>query len=46
MKTTIDRRRNKMDLPEIVGPNLEEIQFIIRETGLGNLIKKAEDDEK
>jgi hypothetical protein len=46
MKTTIDRRRNKMDLPEIVGPNLEEIQFIIRETGLGNLIKKAEGDEK
>ena len=46
MKTTIDRRRNKMDLPEIVGPNLDEIQFIIKETGLGNLIKKTEEDEK
>ncbi len=35
-----------MDLPEIVGPNLDEIQFIIKETGLGNLIKKTEEDEK
>jgi heterodisulfide reductase subunit C len=42
MKKTIDRRREKMNLPEIISPNLEEINFIINETGLGNLIKKKQ----
>ena len=45
MKTTIDKRRNRMELPQIVGPNLKDIQFIINETGLGNLIKKSEEDK-
>ena len=46
MKTTIDRRRDKMGLPKIVGPNLDEIRHIINETGLGILIKKKEEDDK
>lgn len=44
MKKTIDRRRDKMGLPEIISPNLDEINFIIKETGLGDLIK--EDNKK
>ena len=44
MKTTIDRRRSKMGLPEIIGPNLDEIQLIIKETGLGKLTEKKEDE--
>lgn len=46
MKKTIDRRREKMDLPQIISPNLDEINFIIRETGLGNLIKKEVDKKE
>jgi heterodisulfide reductase subunit C len=46
MKKTIDRRREKLGLPEIIPPNLKEIKFIIKETGLGNLIKKKEEDSK
>jgi len=45
MKTTIDKRRNRIGLPQIVGPDLKDIQFIINETGLGNLIKKSEEDK-
>ena len=44
LKDNIDRRRNKMGLPQIVPPNLEEIRFIIEETGLGELAKKREDE--
>jgi len=33
-----------MGLPQIVPPNLEEIRFIIEETGLGELAKKKEDE--
>jgi heterodisulfide reductase subunit C len=44
LKDNIDRRRNRMGLPEIVPPNLDEIRFIIRETGLGNLVKDKEDE--
>lgn len=46
LKKTIDRRRKQMNLPEIVGPNVEEIQYIINETGLGYLIGKKEVEEK
>jgi len=45
MKKTIDRRREKLGLSEIVPPNLDEIRFIIQETGLGHLIKKKEEDK-
>ena len=44
LKDNIDRRRNRMGLPKIVPPKLEEIQFIIEETGLGNLVQETEDD--
>ncbi|MFX1260193.1 MAG: 4Fe-4S dicluster domain-containing protein [Promethearchaeota archaeon] len=42
LKKTIDRRREKLELPTIIPPNLDEINFIIKETGLGNLIKNDE----
>ena len=44
LKDNIDRRRNRMGLPEIIPPNLDEIKFIIKETGLGDLVKEKEDD--
>ena len=44
LKDNIDRRRSRMGLPEFIGPNLDEIRFIIEETGLGDLAKKKEDD--
>ena len=44
LKDNIDRRRSRMGLPEFKAPNLTEIQFIIEETGLGNLAKKQKDD--
>lgn len=43
LKDNIDRRRNKMGLPQIIPPDLKEIQYIIEETGLGELAKKKED---
>ena len=46
LKKTIDRRRKQMNLPEIIGPNVEEIQYIINETGLSYLIGKKEVKEK
>lgn len=47
LRTNIDRRRDRMGLPRIVPPNLEEIEIIIKETGIGNLIEKAaKEDEK
>jgi len=45
LKKNIDRRREKLGLPEIIPPNLEEIKFIIDETGLGNLVIKKEGDK-
>lgn len=46
MKKNIDRRRERMGLPEIIGPKLDEIQLIFNETGLGPLLKKAEEEDK
>lgn len=43
LKDNIDKRRVKMGLPEIVPPPLSDIQTIIKETGLGNLIKEESD---
>lgn len=40
MKKTINRRREKMDLPEIVPPKLDEVRFILKETGLGDLFEE------
>jgi heterodisulfide reductase subunit C len=45
LKKNIDRRRNKLGLPEIVPPKLDEIKYIFKETGLEALIKKVEGDE-
>jgi heterodisulfide reductase subunit C len=45
MKKNIDRRRERLNLPEIIPPNLDEIRFIIEETGLGYLIKKKEGEK-
>ncbi len=45
----IDRRRERMKLPKLVPPNLKEIEFIMKETGIGNLIEKSlenKEDEK
>ena len=44
LKDNINKRRNRMGLPEIVPPKLDEIRYIIKETGLGDLVKKKEDD--
>jgi heterodisulfide reductase subunit C len=46
MKKTIDRRRERMDLPEIVSPDLDQINFIIKETGLGDLLDKENTNEE
>ncbi|TXT64532.1 MAG: CoB--CoM heterodisulfide reductase iron-sulfur subunit C [Promethearchaeota archaeon] len=45
MKNTIDRRREKMGLPEIIPPKLDEVNYILEETGLGNLIKTKEEKD-
>ena len=45
LKDNIDRRRTRMGLPLLVPPNLDEIRFIIEETGLGDLAKQKEDDK-
>lgn len=45
LKDNIDRRRNRMGLPELIPPKLEEIRFIIEETGLGSLAKQEEEDK-
>ncbi len=42
MKKNIDKRRARLGLPEISGPNQNEIEFIYEETGLKELIKKTE----
>ena len=42
LKENIDRRRNRMGLPQLIPPNLDEIRLIIEETGLGDLAKKKE----
>ncbi|MEJ2296849.1 MAG: 4Fe-4S dicluster domain-containing protein [Candidatus Lokiarchaeota archaeon] len=43
LKDNVDRRRDRMGLPQIIPPKLEEIQFIIKETGLGGLVEEEED---
>ena len=45
LKDNIDRRRNRMGLPQIIPPNLEEVRFIMDETGLGIIAKKKESDK-
>ena len=45
LKENIDRRRTRMGLPLLLPPNLDEIRFIIEETGLGDLAKQKEDDK-
>ncbi|MFX0069729.1 MAG: 4Fe-4S dicluster domain-containing protein [Candidatus Hermodarchaeota archaeon] len=45
LKDNIDRRRNRMGLPQIIPPNLAEVRFIIDETGLGIIAKKKECDK-
>jgi len=44
LKDNIDRRRKRMGLPQLIPPNLDEIRFIIEETGLGDLAKQKEGD--
>ncbi len=45
MKKTIDRRRERLGLPEITPPDLDQINFIIEKTGLGDLIEKENEKE-
>ncbi len=45
LKDNIDRRRNRMGLPQLIPPNLDEIRLIIEETGLGELAKKKKGEE-
>ena len=45
LKDNIDRRRNRMGLPHLIPPNLDEIRLIIEETGLGELAKKKKGEE-
>ncbi|MFX1379457.1 MAG: 4Fe-4S dicluster domain-containing protein [Promethearchaeota archaeon] len=44
LKDNIDRRRERMGLPNLIPPDLKEIRFIIEETGLGSLAKQEVDD--
>ncbi|MFX0046542.1 MAG: 4Fe-4S dicluster domain-containing protein [Candidatus Hermodarchaeota archaeon] len=44
LKDNIDKRRNRLGLPQFTSPNLEEIRFIIDETGLGDLARMEEDE--
>ena len=44
LKDNIDKRRNRLGLPQLTAPNLDEIRFIIEETGLGDLAKKEVDE--
>jgi len=46
MKDTIDRRRDKLDLPQIVPPNMDDIRFIIDNTNLGDLIENKNREEE
>ncbi|TFF90838.1 MAG: hypothetical protein EU548_01005 [Promethearchaeota archaeon] len=46
MKNSIDRRRESMNLPQIISPDLEDINFIINDTGLGNLLEKIKKEEE
>jgi heterodisulfide reductase subunit C len=41
MKKTIDRNREKFGLPQIVTPKLEEVEYIIKETGLKKVLEDA-----
>ncbi|MFX1345768.1 MAG: 4Fe-4S dicluster domain-containing protein [Promethearchaeota archaeon] len=44
LKVNVDRRRTRMGLPELIPPDLEEIKYIIEETGLGDLAKQEQGD--
>ena len=46
MKKTIDRNRAKFGLPEVVGPKLEELVFIVKETGLEKTLEEAKKIKK
>ncbi len=41
MKKTIDRNRAKFGLPEIIPPKLDELIFIVKETGLEKTLEDA-----
>ena len=41
----IDRRRDRMGLPQIIPPKLEDIQYIMEETGLGKIIHAEEEED-
>ena len=46
MKKTIDRRRGKMNLPEIIPPKLDDVRTILKETGLGDLFEEEIKNEE
>jgi len=46
LATNIDRRRDRFGLPKFVPPDLKEIDFIMNETGIGNLIEKAVENKE
>jgi heterodisulfide reductase subunit C len=45
MKKNVDRRRERLGLPEIIAPSLEEIQFIFKETGLKEVLDQTESED-
>ena len=45
LKDNIDRRRNRMGLPQIIPPELNEIKYIIEATGLADLAKKKKEGD-
>lgn len=46
MKKSVDRRRERLGLPEIVAPNIDEIKFIFQETGLKEILDLVEGEEQ
>lgn len=45
LKDNIDRRRNRMSLPQIIPPELDEIRYIIEATGLADIAKKKKEGD-
>ena len=43
LKDNIDKRRDRMGLPQIIPPELSEIRYIIEATGLADLAKKKKE---
>lgn len=46
MKETINRRRTSIELPEMDGPDLDEIDFIMDKTGLKDMIEKNKSNKE